>query len=75
MKKLLFILIGSLAMACGNGSERADNRKAATDEEIEMGSGAEINPQLELDSSDTRFEVDSISSSQDAQEEAEQDDF
>lgn len=76
MKKLLWILVGSLAMACGNGSDRADaNREAATEEDVKIGSGEEISPQLELDSTDARFEVDSISSAQDAEEEAKKDDF
>lgn len=75
MKKLLCILIGSLAIACGNGSEKSSDREAAAEEDVEIGSGSEISPQLELDSSDARFEVDTISSTQEAQKEARQGDF
>lgn len=75
MKKLLFVLVASFAMACNSGSEKSSDREAAADEDVEIGSGAEINPQLELDSGDARFEVDTISSPQEAQQEAKQDDF
>ena len=72
MKKLLFILIGSLAMACGDGSGR---QEATADEDVEIGSGEEINPQLELDSTDARFEVDTISGAGEAHEETRGEDF
>ena len=74
MKKLLIILMGSLALACGN-SERSTENEAAAEEDVEMGSGEEISPQLELDSADNRFEVDSISSADDAGKKADDDDF
>lgn len=74
MKKLLIILMGSLALACGN-SERSTENEAAAEEDVEVGSGEEISPQLELDSADNRFEVDSISSADDAGEKADDDDF
>ena len=71
MKKLLWIFLASVAVACGGGS---DSREAAADDDVEIGSGEEISPQLELDSTDARFEVDSISSAEEAQKEA-KDDF
>ena len=72
MKKLLLILLGSLAMACGDGSGR---QEAAADEDVEIGSGEAISPQLELDSTDTRFDVDTVSSHGDGHEETRGDDF
>lgn len=45
--------------------DRSNDREAAADEDVEIGSGEEVSPQLELDSAD-RFEVDTISSSGDA---------
>ena len=68
MKKLLIILLGSLAMACGDASDRSEGRETAADEDVEIGSGETISPQLDLDSAD-RFEVDTISSSENAREE------
>lgn len=65
MKKLLLILIGSLALACGDNRDRSNAREAAAGEDAEIGSGEEVSPLLELDSAD-RFEVDTISSSGDA---------
>ena len=74
MKKLVIILFTSLAMACGDSSNRSTDREAATEEDVEIGSGEEISPQLELDSAeDTRFEVDTISSSNEADKESNQD--
>lgn len=68
MKKLLMIVLVSMAMACGDNSDRSTDREAAAEEDVEIGSGEEISPQLELDSAgDTRFEVDTISSSDEAE--------
>ena len=74
MRKLLIILMGALALACGN-SDRSTENEAAAEEDVEVGSGEEISPQLELDSADNRFEVDSISSADEANKEADGDDF
>lgn len=74
MRKLLIILMGSLALACGN-SDRSTENEAAAEDDVEVGSGEEISPQLELDSADNRFEVDSISSADDAKKKADGDDF
>lgn len=74
MRKLLIVLIGSLALACGN-SDRGTEREAAAEEDIEAGSGEEISPQLELDSAENRFEVDSISSADEAEKKKDGDDF
>ena len=74
MKKLLWIIVGSLAMACGDGTDRASgNREAAAEEDVEIGSGEAVSPQLELDSSDSRFEVDTISSPSDVRKEEKSD--
>lgn len=68
MKKLLFILVGSLAMACGDASDRSEGRETAAEDDVEIGSGEATSPQLDLDSAD-RFEVDTISSSDNVREE------
>lgn len=73
MKKVLWMLFAAMAMACGDGSNRAEDREAAS-EEVDVGSGDEISPQLDLDSTETRFEVDSISSTQEAEKESDPDD-
>ena len=73
MKKLLWIFAFSLTMACGNGSD--GNNEAAADEDVDIGAGEEISPQLELDSSDTRFEVDTLSSTQEAEKESDNESF
>jgi hypothetical protein len=71
MKKLLWIFFASLAMACGDGSgSNNESREAAAEEGVDAGSGEEISPQLELDSTETRFEVDSLSSTEEAQKES-----
>lgn len=69
MKKLFLVSITVLLLACGNGTDgkKAD---AATDEKTDIGDGEEISPQLELDSSDTRFEVDTLSSRKEAEKES-----
>ena len=71
MKKLLTVLCASLVMACGDGNDKSTGREAAAEEDVEIGSGEEISPQLELDSADSRFEVDTISSSNEAQKKSE----
>lgn len=87
MKKLLLICLSIVALACGesNRNDRSDRdddareesrREAAADEEgLEEGSGEAISPQLELDSADSRFEVDTISSPDAARQKAEDDSF
>ena len=69
MKKLLFILLGTFTFACGNADNNTDarNNEATTtnetlgDGEVEIGSGDEISPQLEVES-DSMLEVDTVSS-------------
>lgn len=76
MKKLLWMLLsGALVMGCGDGSGRSESSEAAADEDVGIGSGEVISPQLELDSSDTRFEVDTISSDLEAEEQTRGEDF
>jgi hypothetical protein len=83
MKKLLFIILACVALACGEGtrdnndsnSKRSDEREAATEDDVDIGSGEAISPQLELDSADDRFEVDTVSSSAEAERESEDDSF
>ena len=66
MKKLLIILLGTFAFACGNTdneTEGTNNEETTIEEEVEMGAGEEISPQLELeDDSAENFEVDTVSS-------------
>ena len=76
MKKILLISFLSLAMACGGSSDRAENQdEAAADESVDPGAGEEISPQLELDSSDRRFEVDTVSSPGEINDETEKESF
>jgi hypothetical protein len=70
MKKLLWIIFVAFAMACGDNTDRSNDREAAAEEEVDKGSGEEISPQLELDSADSRFKVDSISTTEEAQKES-----
>ncbi|MDQ2656389.1 MAG: hypothetical protein M3Y60_03130, partial [Bacteroidota bacterium] len=64
----------ALAMACGDSSTQSEGREAATEDETDIGAGEEISPQLELDSTKERFEVDSISSTREAEKESDPDD-
>lgn len=79
MKKLLILVLGCVALACGDGardndsSNRSTDREAAADEDVDIGSGEAVSPQLELDSADNRFEVDTISSPEEAQERSDDD--
>lgn len=68
MRKLLFVLVGSLAMACGDRSDRPGGREAAAEDEVEAESDDAAYPLLELDSVD-KSEVDSVSSSEKARDE------
>jgi hypothetical protein len=64
MKKVSMIICLSLTIACGSNSEKAENNEeAAAEEEVDVGTGEDISPQLELDSSGRRFDVDTVSSS------------
>ena len=74
MKKLFWLLVVCIAMACGD-SGRNQDREAAGEEEVEVGAGEEISPQLELDSAGSRFEVDSVSSASEADRESEKESF
>lgn len=74
MKKLFWIFLAAVAIACGDGSNKAEDREAAADEEVDAGAGEEISPQLELDSTDSRFKVDSVSSTKEVQKESDPDD-
>ena len=62
MKKVFWIFFAAPAIACGDGSGRSEDREAAAEEEVDAGAGEEISPQLELDSADNRFNVDTVSS-------------
>jgi hypothetical protein len=75
MKKLIWIAAVVLLAACGDNSSRTGETSAAQEEEeVDIGSGEEINPQLELDSSETRFNVDSVNSTESVERESEPDD-
>ena len=72
MKKLLIILLGTFAFACGNADNDTEgtNNETTTEEDVEIGAGEEISPQLELeDDSAANFEVDTISSAREINEE------
>ena len=55
-------MLASLAMGCGNSERSAEGGPAVGDGNVEKGSGDEISPQLEMDTSERAFEVDTISS-------------
>ena len=75
-------MLACVALACGD-SNRSDNddrdrskdREAAAEEDVDIGAGEEISPQLELDSAENRFKVDTISSPGEANKEADDDSF
>lgn len=79
MKKLLFLFGLCLVIRCSDS--RSHDREAGVktedyDEEdrgLDEGSGAEISPQLELDSTESRFRIDTISSSKGAERQREDD--
>lgn len=80
MKKLILIGLSVVALSCGQsdretGSENRRSSEAAPQEDVDIGSGEVISPQLELDSSDSRFEVDTISSSEEARRKAKEGSF
>ncbi|WP_161890159.1 hypothetical protein [Pontibacter russatus] len=65
MKKLLIILLGAFTFACGNADNETEgtNNETTTEEDVEIGAGEEISPQLELEGdSAENFEVDTVSS-------------
>ena len=65
MKKLLIILLGTFAFACGNTDNETEgtNDETTIEEDVEIGAGEEISPQLELEEdSAENFEVDTVSS-------------
>lgn len=64
-------------MACGGNTERAENDDVEVDaeESVDAGAGEDISPQLELDSSEQRFEVDTVSSPAEIKEEADDESF
>lgn len=75
MKKLLFILMVPFAFACGNGENTTETTEnnATTEEGVDIGSGENINPQLELESeADSAFDVDTVSSATEIDEQIEQ---
>ena len=74
MKKLFLIFLAAVAIACGDGANRAEDREAAAEEEVDAGAGEEISPQLDLDSADSRFKVDTVSSTKEIQKESDPDD-
>lgn len=73
MKKVWLIAIAALALSCGDS--KSTSSEAADDEMMEESSGEDINPQLVPDDSleDSRYDVDTISSAQEAQQQRERD--
>lgn len=71
MKKILLIICAVVAFSCGDNKSQSDmsSEEANAEENVDENSGRNISPQL-VDSTD-RFEVDTISSSQDAHRENE----
>lgn len=75
MKKVLMITCLALTMACSERADREQDGEVAVEEEVDAGAGEEISPQLELDSTDRTFEVDTVSSPQEVDEETEKELF
>ncbi|HEX8041015.1 MAG TPA: hypothetical protein VF490_17805 [Chryseosolibacter sp.] len=69
MKKLLFLFALSLVIRCSDSRSRDREAGAKTedyqeeDRGLDEASGKEISPQLQLDSTESRFKIDTISSS------------
>jgi hypothetical protein len=72
MKKILFIALGAFTFACSDASDNTTSEEATMEENnmeesVEIGSGEEISPQLELDSGENRrLDVDTVSSQTEA---------
>ncbi len=69
MKKVLIVALGFLTFACGESGNTAGNSNNGTniDESVEKGAGNEVSPQLQTEGdSATRLEVDTVSSSTEA---------
>ena len=72
MKKLLIILPGTFAFACGDAGNTTKDA-ATIEESVEKGTGEEISPQLVADSDFMeRFDVDTVSSSTEINEREQQ---
>lgn len=69
MKKIFLIALGAVAFACSDaadnrttGSENAAAGSTDVEENVEIGAGEEVSPQLDLDSaSNERLDVDTVS--------------
>ena len=79
MKKLLFLFVLTLLIQCSENRSRDREAGAKTedykeeDRGLDEASGKEISPQLQLDSTETRFKIDTISSSTGAAHQLEDD--
>ncbi|MBC5774732.1 hypothetical protein H8S95_11715 [Pontibacter sp. KCTC 32443] len=62
MKKLLIISLGLFIFGC-NSNTGNDDEHATSEENIEVGSGEEVSPQLETTRDSASMEVDTVSSS------------
>jgi len=75
MKKLLIILLGTFAFACGNTDNDAGNINGdatTIDESVDKGAGEEISPQLKFESdSNENFEVDTVTSAESIEQQIE----
>ena len=71
MKNILLLATGLLIFGCENSNrttESETNSETISDESVEKGAGSEISPQLEgINDSAVRLNVDTISSSPEAQ--------
>ncbi len=74
MKKLLIIGLGFFAFACSDANTTNEEAQTETtneetlgDGDVEIGSGEEISPQLELDEDSARLEVTDTLSAEDVQ--------
>ena len=75
MKKISMIAIAIVALSCGDSKSSSSEATSTDDEMMEKSSGEDISPQLVPDDSleKSRFDVDTISSSKEAQQQSERD--
>lgn len=75
MKKLLIICLGLFVFSCTPDRGVNENDHATSNENVDIGSGEEINPQLEADNDSARLEVDTVSSPAEINQEQKEDEL
>ncbi len=63
MKKTLIIFMGIFFFSCSSDNttrDTADDTRGTMDEDVEIGSGEEVSPQLDMQDDTAAFEVDTV---------------